>query len=62
MNAHDIRELIRKVAKSGVTVLLSSHNMFEVELLCDRIAMINGGKIIMEDRPPNLSKNTMPKT
>lgn len=54
VNAHDIRELIRKVAKSGVTVLLSSHNMFEVELLCDRIAMINGGKIIMEGSPAEL--------
>ncbi|MGI5964423.1 MAG: ABC transporter ATP-binding protein [Candidatus Methanomethylophilaceae archaeon] len=54
MNAHDIRELIRGIAKSGVTVLLSSHNMFEVELLCDRIAMINGGEIIMQGSPAEL--------
>lgn len=54
MNAHDIRELIREIAKSGVTVLLSSHNMFEVESLCDRVAMIDKGGIIMEGTPAEL--------
>ncbi|HKM09612.1 MAG TPA: ABC transporter ATP-binding protein [Candidatus Methanomethylophilaceae archaeon] len=54
MNAHDIRELIREIAESGVTVLLSSHNMFEVETLCDRIAMIDKGTIIMEGTPAEL--------
>ncbi len=54
MNAHDIRELIREIAKSGVTVLLSSHNMFEVESLCDRVAMINKGAIIMQGTPAEL--------
>lgn len=54
MNAHDIRELIRKIAKSGVTVLLSSHNMYEVESLCDRVAMINKGEIIMQGTPSEL--------
>lgn len=56
MNAHDIRELIRKIAKSGVTVLLSSHNMYEVESLCDRVAMINKGEIIMQGTPAELLK------
>lgn len=54
MNAHDIRELIREIARSGVTVLLSSHNMFEVESLCDRVAMINKGEIIMQGTPAEL--------
>lgn len=56
MNAHSIRTLIREIADSGVTVLLSSHNMFEVESLCDRVAMINKGKIIMEGSPSELLK------
>lgn len=56
MNAHDIRELIREIAKTGVTVLLSSHNMFEVESLCDRVAMINKGEIIMQGTPAELLK------
>lgn len=54
MNAHDIRELIREIAGSGVTVLLSSHNMYEVESLCDRVAMINKGEIIMQGTPAAL--------
>jgi ABC-2 type transport system ATP-binding protein len=54
MNAHDIRELIREIAGSGVTVLLSSHNMYEVESLCDRVAMINKGEIIMQGTPAEL--------
>jgi ABC-2 type transport system ATP-binding protein len=54
MNAHDIRELIREIAKTGVTVLLSSHNMYEVESLCDRVAMINKGEIIMQGTPAEL--------
>lgn len=56
MNAHDIRELIKEIAKSGVTVLLSSHNMYEVESLCDRVAIINKGKIIMQGTPEELKK------
>ncbi|MGI6472116.1 MAG: ABC transporter ATP-binding protein [Candidatus Methanomethylophilaceae archaeon] len=54
INAHDIRGLIREIADSGVTVLLSSHNMHEVEYLCDRVAMINKGRIIMQGTPAEL--------
>ena len=56
INAHDIRGLIRDIAKSGVTVLLSSHNMHEVEYLCDRVAMINKGEIVLQGTPADLLK------
>lgn len=42
-----IRDLIKKFKKEGRTVLLTTHNMFEAQELCDRIAFIKGGKIIM---------------
>ncbi len=45
----EIRSLIKKyVADYGITVLLSSHNMLEVETLCERVAIIHKGKIIAE--------------
>ena len=54
-----VREIIKQyVKKQGVTVLLSSHNMLEVEYLCERVALINHGKIVAEGTPEELkSKN-----
>ena len=43
--AIQIRQLIKKLRSQGYTILLTSHNMFEVEELCDKIALINNGKI-----------------
>ncbi len=50
-----VRNLIKKYAKEkGVTVLLSSHNMLEVEYLCDRVAIVNKGKVVIEGSPEEL--------
>jgi len=50
-----VRGIIKQyVEKQGVTVLLSSHNMLEVEYLCDRVALINKGKIVAEGSPVEL--------
>lgn len=51
-----IRKMIREYAKnSGAMVVLSSHNMYEVEALCDRIAMVHHGKIIALGTPRELA-------
>ena len=55
-NAQEIRKIIKNTAHQGTTVLLSSHNMLEVEYLCDRIALISKGKIIEEGEPKDLLK------
>lgn len=44
----DIRELIRELGKKK-TVILSTHIMQEVEALCDRVIIINNGKLIADD-------------
>jgi ABC-2 type transport system ATP-binding protein len=50
-----VRGIIKQyVEKQGVTVLLSSHNMLEVEHLCNRVALINKGKIVAEGSPAEL--------
>jgi ABC-2 type transport system ATP-binding protein len=52
-----VRGIIKQyVEKQGVTVLLSSHNMLEVEHLCNRVALINKGKIVAEGSPAELKK------
>ena len=50
-----VRGIIKQyVEKQGVTVLLSSHNMLEVEHLCNRVALVNQGKIVAEGKPAEL--------
>ena len=44
----DMRALVRRLASEGMTVLLSSHLMTEVEELCNRVAIISAGRIIRE--------------
>lgn len=46
-----IRKLILDLAKKGTTVLITTHNMGEVEQVCDRVAIINHGKLIDLDTP-----------
>jgi ABC-2 type transport system ATP-binding protein len=46
INAQEVRRIINSAVEAGVAVLLSSHNMLEVELLCHRIALINDGIIV----------------
>lgn len=55
-NAFEVREIIRNIAKSGTSVIISSHNMFEVDLLCERVAMINKGRIVLEGTPKELKE------
>jgi ABC-2 type transport system ATP-binding protein len=44
----DMRRLIRRLADQGMTVLLSSHLMAEVEELCDRVAIVGNGRVLYE--------------
>lgn len=56
VNAQEVRKIIKKSVEEGTTILLSSHNMLEVEFLCGRIALINDGEIVEEGTPPELKK------
>jgi ABC-2 type transport system ATP-binding protein len=44
----DMRALIRRLAGEGMTVLLSSHQLPEVQELCDRVAIVDRGKVVYE--------------
>jgi ABC-2 type transport system ATP-binding protein len=55
LHAYHVREIIKRYVKEhNVTVLLSSHNMLEVEYLCNRVALLNKGKIAIEGQPQEL--------
>ncbi len=54
INAQEIRQIIKNFAQQGTTILLSSHNMLEVEYLCHRIALIDNGIIIEKGKPKDL--------
>ena len=52
--ARDIRSIIANLARQGVTVFLTTHDMDEAEEMCDRVAIINQGQIAAIDPPDQL--------
>jgi len=52
----DMRLLIRRLADEGMTVLLSSHLLPEVEELCNRVAIVRSGKIVYEGAIADLKR------
>jgi ABC-2 type transport system ATP-binding protein len=44
----EIRELLRALASNGMSVFVSSHQLAEIELMCDKVAIIHNGKILRE--------------
>lgn len=54
----DIRNLIKKLGKKH-TVILSSHILSEIQAVCDRIVIINGGMIVADDTTENLTNMAM---
>ena len=56
INAFEIRNIIKKLASEGMAVLLSSHNMLEIEYLSHRVALINKGEIKAIGTPQELKE------
>jgi ABC-2 type transport system ATP-binding protein len=56
ISAQQIRKVVRDSTKKGTTVIVSSHNMLEVELICDRIALVNNGKVVELGSPSELKR------
>ena len=51
---HNLWDLVRELNGAGMTIVLTTHNMEEAESLCQRIAIMDHGKLIAEDTPQNL--------
>lgn len=49
-----IHELLTNLKKSGTTIFLTTHNMYEATLLCDHLVLLNNGKVVEQGTPKNL--------
>jgi ABC-2 type transport system ATP-binding protein len=54
-------DLVRRVSGKGITIILTTHYMEEAELLCNRVAIMDSGKIIAMDSPKKLVKDLLAK-
>ena len=52
--ARDLRAIVVNLTKQGMTVFLTTHYMEEADQLCDRVAIINQGRIVALDTPKAL--------
>jgi ABC-2 type transport system ATP-binding protein len=58
MTARSIRDFLRSEARrNGRTIMLATHNMAEVDAICDRVAIIDRGKIIASGTPDSLKRS-----
>jgi ABC-2 type transport system ATP-binding protein len=54
--AHDFRALVSQLRSEGRTVLLTTHDMAEAEAVCDRVTLIDHGRVLAVETPASLSK------
>jgi ABC-2 type transport system ATP-binding protein len=52
-----IKEVIREMNRQGITIVLTTHNLEEANQLCDRVCIINKGKIVAVDSPEMIRKS-----
>ncbi|WP_027415904.1 ABC transporter ATP-binding protein [Aneurinibacillus terranovensis] len=58
----ELRAFIRELAEEGMSVFISSHLLSEIQLMCDRVAIINKGRVIKVGEVANLLDETTEKT
>jgi ABC-2 type transport system ATP-binding protein len=54
-------DLVTQVRNKGITVIMTTHYMDEAEMLCDRVAIMDNGRIIAIDTPKNLIRSLLAK-
>jgi ABC-2 type transport system ATP-binding protein len=57
VGARELRTTVKNLQSANKTILLTTHYMFEADALCQRIAVINKGKIVALDTPAKLKEN-----
>jgi ABC-2 type transport system ATP-binding protein len=62
VGARELRQLVGGLRDRGKTILLTTHYMFEADELCDRIAVIDGGRIIAQGSPAELKARIADRT
>ena len=54
VSSRSIRDLIKGLKREGRAILLTSHNLWEIEEVCDRVGIIGSGKVLMEGSPRDI--------
>ena len=54
----EIRDLLRDEAKNGTAILVNSHLLSEMEMTCDRVAVLRSGKVVAQGRVEDLTRST----
>jgi ABC-2 type transport system ATP-binding protein len=62
VGARELRQTIAALREAGKTILLTTHYMFEADALCDRIAVIAGGRIVVTGTPAELKATVADQT
>lgn len=58
--ASRVRSMLRQIQKEkNITIVYTSHNMFEVEIMCDRVLFMSRGKIVLEGAPDEIKRQAM---
>ena len=61
--ASRVRDMLRRIQKEkDITIIYTSHNMFEVEVMCDRVLFMSRGKIVLEGTPDDIKRRAMAGT
>ncbi|MCL2854451.1 MAG: ABC transporter ATP-binding protein [Defluviitaleaceae bacterium] len=61
LGAENLREVIRKLQAGGTTILLTTHNMYEADELCGRIAIIKQGELLTLGTPQEIKSRLTPR-
>ncbi|HUZ77519.1 MAG TPA: ABC transporter ATP-binding protein, partial [Chloroflexota bacterium] len=56
LGAQEVRQLVPELVRQGKTILLTTHYMFEADSLCDRVAIINHGRLVAEGTPRDIKR------
>ena len=57
--SHEFLKLIRDLKEEGITILLSSHLLHQVQAVCDRVGLFNQGKMVLEGTVPELAQRVL---
>lgn len=58
-SAHEFLDIIRHLKEQGITILLSSHLLYQVQAVCDRVGLFNHGKMVLEGSVTALAKQVL---
>ncbi len=60
-HAHEFLDMVRDLKKSGITILLSSHLLEQVQAICDRVGLFSHGKMVISGTVPELARKVLGK-